>query len=162
MRRRRQSLPADECLSMLQAASSGVLALAGDEGYPYAVPLSFASLPDGTVYFHSATEGHKIDALRHCDKASFCVIGQDEVVPDEFTTYFRSVVIFGRIAIVDNPTERIAALRLLAEKYAHGDEPGFRREIDKDAGRVCILRLTPEQITGKEAIELTAHRLHKT
>ena len=89
MRRRKQQLSESECSAILARGTSGVLALRGDEGYPYAVPLSYV-YDDRKIYFHSAKAGHKIDAIRSCSKASFCVIDQDEVVPEEYTTYFKA------------------------------------------------------------------------
>ena len=91
MRRHRQQLSQGDCAAILSRGTSGVLAVAGDGGYPYAVPLSYV-YQEGTLFFHCAKAGHKLDALRRCSKASFCVIDQDQVVPPEYTTYFRSVI----------------------------------------------------------------------
>ena len=85
MRRKNQQLPRGECCRILEEATSGVLAVSGDDGYPYAVPLSFA-YADGRLYFHVAKSGHKLDALRRNPKASFCIIERDEIVPAEYTT----------------------------------------------------------------------------
>ena len=73
MRRKRQLLSEAETIAMLQSCTSGVLAVQGDDDYPYAVPLSFA-YEDGRLFFHSAQAGHKIDAIERNDKVSFCVI----------------------------------------------------------------------------------------
>ena len=100
MRRKKQVLPEEVCTSILNRGTSGVLALMGDEGYPYAVPMSYV-YDDGKLYFHCAKEGHKLDAVRRCSKASFCVIDQDQIVPEEYTTYFRSVILFGTIRILE-------------------------------------------------------------
>lgn len=80
MRRHRQQLSQWDCAAILSRGTSGVLAVAGDGGYPYAVPLSYV-YQEGTLFFHCAKAGHKLDALRRCSKASFCVIDQDQVVP---------------------------------------------------------------------------------
>ena len=76
-------------------APHGVLAVLGDGGYPYAVPLSFA-YEDGHIYIHCARAGHKLDALRRCAKASFCAVERDDVVPEEFTTRYVSAIAFGQ------------------------------------------------------------------
>jgi len=89
----------DEAVKILQSATSGVLAVCGDDGYPYAVPLSYV-YADGKIYFHSALQGHKIDAIRSNPKVSFCVIDKDDIQPQEFTTYFRSVIVFGKARII--------------------------------------------------------------
>ena len=96
MRRSKQALSPEEMESILLGGTSGVLALQGEGGYPYAVPLSYV-YTGGRFYFHCARAGHKIDAVRHSPKASFCVIGQDQVVPEEYTTYYRSVIAFGAV-----------------------------------------------------------------
>lgn len=153
MRRNRQQLSTEECERILGRCTSGVLALAGDGGYPYAVPLSYV-YADGAIIFHSAVQGHKVDAIRRDSRCSFCVIEQDEVKPAEFTTYFRSVIAFGRIRILETTDEKVQALRLLGRRYSPNDEPGLQHEIDKSLDRVPLLSLDIEHLTGKQAIEL--------
>ena len=153
MRRVRQQLTNEICLEILRNATSGTLAVLDDADYPYAVPLSFV-YTDGIIYFHSAKSGHKIDAIMHHGKASFCVIEKDEIHGDEFTTYFRSVIAFGRITIVSSPGEKLEGAKLLGRKYNPGDEIGLAREIEKGLAHMELLRLDIEHLTGKEAIEL--------
>lgn len=157
MRRFRQELPKPECDAILTAATSGTLALLGDNEYPYAVPISHV-YADGKLYFHSAAAGHKVDAIRNHDKASFCVIAADEVRPSEFTTYFRSVIAFGRIRIVESEEERLRAATLLGERFNPGDAEGLEKEIANGLPRMLVLRLDIEHLSGKEAIELTRSR----
>ncbi len=159
MRRHRQQLSRDACEHILDRCTSGVLALAGDGGYPYAVPLSYV-YADGAIIFHSAVEGHKVDAIRRDSRCSFCVIERDEIKPAEFTTYFRSVIAFGRIHILEDANEKVKALRLLGRRYSPGDEPGLQHEIDNSLDHVLLLRLDIEHLSGKEAIELTKARNH--
>ena len=123
MRRKKQALRPEDCARILAQGTSGVLALLGDDGYPYAVPLSYV-YHEGRVYFHSAMAGHKLDALRRCPKASFCV-----------------------------------AADLLAMKYAPADSNENRAEvIRQEWPRFCMLELSVEHLTGKEAIELMRER----
>ena len=157
MRRNRQQLSRKECERILDRCTSGVLALTGDGGYPYAVPLSYV-YADGSIIFHSAVQGHKIDAIRRDNHCSFCVIEQDEIKPAEFTTYFRSVIAFGRISILETSGEKVQALRLLGRRYSPGDEPGLQHEIDKSLDHVLLLRLDIDHLSGKEAIELVQAR----
>lgn len=156
MRRKRQELSLEETYGIVDQATSGVLALV-DDGLPYAVPLSHARV-GGTIYFHCATEGRKVDALRGCARGSFCVIGQDLVVPERFTTCFRSAVAEGPIRLVDNGEEKLLGLRALGEKFAPGDEAGLKAEVEGALGRVLVLALDIESLTGKESIELTRMR----
>ena len=166
MRRKRQELAPERCIEILQNGTAGVLSVMGDGGYPYGVPLSYA-YKDGKIYFHSAVDGHKIDALRKEEKCSFTVIDQDDIHPDEYTTYFRSVIAFGRMRIFDSMDDIIAGLRILGEKYNPGDHAGLQHEIGKSVAmpggishtRVAVLCMEIEHLTGKEAIELV--RAHK-
>ena len=154
MRRHRQQLSQGDCAAILSRGTSGVLAVAGDGGYPYAVPLSYV-YQEGTLFFHCAKAGHKLDALRRCSKASFCVIDQDQVVPPEYTTYFRSAIAFGTVRVVEDPEEKQNALLLLARRYApEQSQTDHQREIDRFFSNLCIAELTIQHLTGKEAIEL--------
>ena len=105
MRRKRQLLSREDSVRILQEGTSGVLALLGDEEYPYAVPLSYVYQED-KIYFHCARSGHKLDAVKRHAKASFCVVGQDQVVPEKYTTYFLSVVAFGKVRILEKGPDR--------------------------------------------------------
>ena len=161
MRRQGQYLPENEVIDILTNATSGTLALMGDDGYPYAVPMSHL-YRDGKLYFHCAGEGHKIDAVRRCDKASFCVIEQDKVYPEEFTTLFRSVIAFGRIRIMENMEEKIVALRALSDKFSPGFIERRERTIGESISHTCMLEMEIEHVTGKEALALAQNRLQKT
>ena len=158
MRRNKQLLAEDVSREILGRNTSGVLSLLGDEGYPYGVPLSYVLVED-KIFFHCAKTGHKIDAIRSCEKASFCVIDQDKIVSEEYTTYFRSVIAFGRVHILESDEEKRNALRILAGKYS-GDqgEAGIEKEMDKHFANVCMLQFDIEHLTGKEAIELVRMR----
>lgn len=153
MRRKRQELSREECDAVLRAGTSGVLAVHGDDGYPYAVPLSYVY--DGErIWFHCATSGHKLDAILADDKVSFCVVGQDQVVPDKYTTYYKSVIAFGRAHVVDDPDEKLASLRLLGERYNPGQEEALVAEMAKGAAHLHMVRIDIEHLSGKQCIEL--------
>ena len=150
MRRGKQQMTDGENRDVLAKMTSGVLALSGDNRYPYAVPISYV-LHDNLLYFHSAVTGHKIDAVKNGEKASFCVIEQDKVLADKFTTAYRSVIAFGKISLVDNADERLLALRLLTEKYSPNvPEEAVDQAINSGLNRVAILRLEIAYLTGKQ------------
>ena len=104
MRRKNQLLPQEEAEAILRQGTSGVLSLLGDGGYPYGVPLSYV-YHNGKLYFHCAKAGHKLDAIRREGKCSFCVIGQDQVVAEKYTTSVLPVVVTVLVA-----SEEAAAL----------------------------------------------------
>lgn len=157
MRRKRQQLSDEESYAILQKATSGTLALLGDGGYPYAVPISYV-YSEGKLYFHSALSGHKVDAIRSCDRASFCVVAQDDVKPALYTTFFRSVIAFGRIHIVDDEAEKLAAARLLGNRYNPHQDEALQKELENGLARMLVIRLDIEHLTGKESIELVGQR----
>lgn len=157
MRRKKQLLSDAETIAMLESCSSGVLAVLGDDDYPYTVPLSFA-YDDGTIYFHAAPTGHKMDAIQRGDKASFCVIAADDVVPSEFTTYFRSAIAFGRARVVADEEEKRRGLVRLAEKYSPDDLSAADAEIASEWMRTSVIALDIEHLTGKASIELVNAR----
>lgn len=154
MRRNRQAMTAEEIRRILGEGTSGVLALSGDGGYPYAVPLSYVY--DGSrLYFHGARTGHKIDAIRRCEKASFCVVAADDVVPEAYTTRYKSVIVFGRIRILDDEAQIREAINKLALKYYPADSPAHRLEmIRREWAPLCMMEMTVEHMTGKQAKEL--------
>ena len=157
MRRWKQELPIEESYEILKKESCGVLALQGDGGYPYAVPLSYVF--DGKkIYFHSAPMGHKIDAICRDSKASFCVVAEDNVIEEKFTTAFISVIVFGKIHVIEEMAEKRMAIETLGRKYSPGRDKEMAKEIEGSFHRLCIISLTPEHITGKEGIELTNMR----
>ena len=154
MRRKRQQLTEAECIEILIKNTTGVLAVLGDNGYPYAVPLSYV-YDSGSLYFHCAKSGHKLDAIKNCDKVSFCVTDQDLVVPEKYTTYFRSVIVFGRASVVDQEDEIRSAIEKLAVKYNTADSKENRDSvIEKEYKAMCMVKIQIEHMTGKEAIEL--------
>ena len=153
MRRKRQLLSEADTIAMLQSCSSGVLAVQGDDDYPYAVPLSFA-YEEGRLFFHSAKAGHKIDAIERDAKVSFCVIDADDVVQSTFTTHFRSAIVFGRARVLTDDDEKRHALECLARKYSPDYLEAAGPEIEREWKRVCAIELTIEHMTGKAAKEI--------
>ena len=154
MRRKKQLLSNKENIELLEKGTSGVLALLGDNEYPYAVPISYV-YDNSKIYFHGSKMGHKIDAIRKCSKASFCVIAQDEISPEKYTTYFKSVIAFGKIRILEDENEIREAIEKLSIKYHPTDSIENRnQEIAREWKALCMMELSVEHMTGKEAKEL--------
>ena len=157
MRRKNQLLPQEEAEAMLRQGTSGVLSLLGDGGYPYGVPLSYV-YHNGKLYFHCAKAGHKLDAIRREGKCSFCVIGQDQVAAEKYTTLFRSVIAFGQVRVLEDDGEKRTALEALGERFNPGQPESLEKEIAATWNSVCVLELEIEHLTGKEAKELRKRR----
>ena len=149
MIRSRQTLSREACIAVLKQEPRGVLSLLGDGGYPYGVPLDhWYCEEDGKIYFHCGKRGHKIDAIRHCDKASFCVMDQGFRREGEWALNISSVIVFGRISILEDQQEAIRITRALSYKYTQ-DSAFIEREIEQSGANVLVFALTPEHITGK-------------
>lgn len=153
MRRKRQEMSKEKTEAVLAKNTNGVLSVLGEDGYPYGVPVSFA-YQDGCLYFHGAKEGKRIDAIRNNPKVSFTVVDEDTVVSAEYTTYFRSAILFGEAEIVTDEEERRKAFLALAEKYSEKESDESKAAvIERSGGKAVIVRIRPEYMTGKEAIE---------
>ena len=157
MRRSAQELSADECRSILQRCTCGVLSVSGDDGYPYGVPVSYL-YQDNKIYLHCATTGQKLDANSKHDKVSFCVISQDLIVPQQYTTYFLSVILFGRARILTQQEECRRVTEALALKYAPQFKEGLSAELDQKIARLSCVEITIEHMTGKGAAKLLQAR----
>ena len=152
MRRGAQLLDTTLCHKVLSEARRGVLSVLGDEGYPYGLPINFVFDPDagehGSILFHSALEGHKVDALAACSKASFCAMDEGFRNEGEWWWYVHSVVCFGRAQIVEDPQRKHDALAMLAKKYFPPSED-IEGDIAKNGHRINMVELRIEHLTGK-------------
>jgi len=151
MRRSKQALSQEDCLKVLETQKRGTLAVLGDEGYPYAVPIDFF-YRDGKLYFHSAKIGHKMDALRAYDKVSFNVLSDPETAEGDWALWFNSVTCFGRMRIMEDTDEIIAMSRELSARFPIPQQE-LENEISQLRERVGGLELTIEHMTGKRIHE---------
>lgn len=152
MRRFRQQLPETEVIEILEQGNTGILSVVGDDGYPYAVPVNYV-YEDGKIYVHGAREGHKADAIKQCDKVSFCVIDKDEVIPEKLTTKYRSVIAFGRARFLETEDDIFHAAKILGLKY-YDDEAFVEEEIKQEWNGLSCIEIRIEHMTGKEGLEL--------
>ena len=150
MRRKRQQLPEQESIDILKGATSGTLALTGHDGYPYAVPISYV-YSEGKLYFHSAMSGHKIDAIRSCDKVSYCVYDSGHTEGD-WALHFRSVIVFGRAEIVNDHQKALEISRKLSYRFT-SDDTYIENEIRTSGPRVLVFSIEIEHMCGKRVVE---------
>lgn len=149
MRRIKQQITEDECIRILKENHRGVLSMIGDDGYPYGIPLNhYYSEDDGVLYFHCAKKGHKLDAIKTCDKVSFCVYDKGYRKEGEWALNINSVVIFGRMKLVTDEEKTREICINLARKFTD-DEEYLEKELKYSLPNVQCLELIPEHITGK-------------
>ena len=152
LRRFRQEAEKEECIKILTEEKRAVLAVNGDDGYPYAVPINFYYDSDtDKIYFHCAKAGHKLDAMLKDDKVCFTVYNTG-YQKDDWSYYVTSVVVFGRARVMDNEDEKLEKIRLFGMKY-YPSEPEVDEEIRKDFDRVNLIEITVEHMTGKHVHE---------
>lgn len=149
MRRFGQALSQEECIEILKTEPRGVLSVLGDDGYPYGIPMDhWYCEEDGKLYFHGAREGHKIDAIRACDKVSYCVQDEGYRNEGEWALNIRSVVVFGRMHPVTDEETIQRICHNLCKKFTE-DEGYFEKEFAAAGKVVQCLELCPEHMTGK-------------
>lgn len=142
-----------ECIELLTKETRGILSVNGDDGYPYGMPMNhFYNSEDGCIYFHCGKNGHRLDALKNSDKVSFCVCEQGFKEAEDWAYTVRSVIVFGRMQIVDDLTEVSRIARLLSYKFTQ-DEDYIQNEIRQYAKATLLLKLIPEHICGKKVKE---------
>ena len=149
IKRIKQKLSDAECVEILKEEKRGVLSVQGDDGYPYGLPINhYYNDADGCLYFHSGKVGHKIDAIRRCDKASFCAYDQGFRKDGEWALNIKSVIVFGRIEIIEDQETIYDISRKLSYKFTR-DEAYIDQEIARSGPRTLMFRLRPEHMTGK-------------
>ncbi len=149
MRRKKQLLADRECAEILISQKRGALSLIGDDGYPYGIPINFwYDEQNGKICFHGALAGHKIDAIKRCEKASFCVYDEGFAREGEWALNIKSVIAFGKISFVEDAGRAETICRGICEKFTV-DEKYIEDEIAKAKNHVLCLELKIEHITGK-------------
>lgn len=153
LRRIKQQLSNEECITILENEVRGVLSVLGDNGYPYGLPINYYfSKDENKIYFHGSREGHKIDAIKNNDKVSFCVYNKGIQTEGKRGLDFKSVIVFGRIKPIEDREKTIDICRKLSAKFDFGEDY-IEEEIKKFAKFVLCLELTPEHICGKNVNE---------
>jgi nitroimidazol reductase NimA-like FMN-containing flavoprotein (pyridoxamine 5'-phosphate oxidase superfamily) len=147
--RKNKELPPEDCLELLRREKRGVLSVLGDGGYPYGTPMNhFYNDEDGKLYFHCGKIGHRLDALRANDKASFCCIGQGTQIPGSWALQVKSVIAFGRIEIIDDKEQVYDIAARLSRKFTD-DEEYIADEIRRSGPGTLLLAMTIDHICGK-------------
>ena len=147
--RKKQLLSTEECIELLTKETRGILSVNGDNGYPYGMPMNhFYHSDDGGIYFHCGKHGHRLDSLKKSDKVSFCVYEQGSREENDWAYQVRSVIVFGRVEIIEDFNEVCRITKKLCYKFTE-DEEYIQHEIEQFASKTLLLKLTPEHICGK-------------
>jgi uncharacterized protein len=147
MRKSAREIFSEEIIDILNKGEYGVLAAIGENDYAYAVPLSYVYYNE-CIYFHSATEGNKLDNIKYNNKVSFCVVGRTKVLPEEFSTEYESVIVFGRASIIDGDEKR-GTLLAIVDKYSSAFKEEGIHYIDRAFSHTCVVKIEIDKVTGK-------------
>lgn len=151
--RKNKQLSQDECVELLTNETRGVLAVNGEDGYPYAMPMNhFYNPDDGCLYFHCGKKGHRIDSLMRSQKVSFCVCEQGTREDGDWAYCVRSVIVFGKMEFIEDLNQIVPITTALCHKFTD-DEAYIQNEIEHYAKATLLLKLTPEHICGKKIKE---------
>jgi len=147
--RKNKKISMEECIEVLKSETRGVVSVLGDDDYPYGMPMNhFYNEEDGKIYFHCGKYGHRLDALKKHDKVSFCVFDQGYRNEGEWALNVKSIIVFGRMEIIDDPETITDISRKLSYKFTQ-DEAYIEKEIKENLRATLLLALTPEHICGK-------------
>ncbi|MBQ1900027.1 MAG: pyridoxamine 5'-phosphate oxidase family protein [Erysipelotrichaceae bacterium] len=153
IKRVKQALNKEECLEILKKEKRGVLSVLGDDDYPYGMPINHYYDEDThKLYFHGGRYGHKIDAMRRHDKASFCVYGDGFIENDNWYLCFKSVIVFGRIEFIEDKKTIEDMCRKLSYHFTDNAEY-IESEIAKDLNGTLMFSLSIEDMQGKYVTE---------
>ena len=153
MRRGKQAVSEEVCREILRTEGRAVLSVLGDGGYPYGVPVNFVyDEAENTIYLHGSKEGHKIDAIRACDKVSFTTWNQGVLKEGDWAWWVTSVMVFGRAELVDDLERATEKARELALKYYPNAED-VEPELQSGIRHVQLIAIHIEHMTGKQIHE---------
>ena len=153
MRRPKNAIPDEQAKKLLREEKRGVIAMNGDDGYPYAIPINYYYDREAqNIYFHGARAGHKVEAIRACDKVCFTVYGGETIREEAWAPYLRSVVVFGRCRLLEQSPETMALLKRFAMKY-YPEEQLADEEIRQDGAAAQLFEIEIHHLSGKEVQE---------
>lgn len=153
IRKKKNEISTEEAKELLLASRRGVLAVNGDDGYPYAVPINyFYDKANEKIYFHGSRAGHKVDAMKACEKVCFTVVGEEKIKAEAWAPYVKSAVVFGSCHLIEDREDALEKLRRFTMKY-YPDEQTADGAIADYAQAVQMFEITIEHISGKEVQE---------
>ena len=153
IRKKKNEISVDKAKALLHSSRRGVLAVNGDDGYPYAIPINYLYDEENEkIIFHGAKSGHKVDALKKNDKICFAVFGNEAVKEEAWAPFLQSVVVFGRCHLVESQEDAIALVKKFAAKY-YPNMDMVNEEVALSGRAVQMFEIQIEHLSGKEIQE---------
>ena len=153
VRKKKNEISQDEAKNLLRSSRRGVLAVNGDEGYPYAIPINYLyDEENNKIIFHGAKAGYKVDSIKKNDKICFTVFGNETFTEENWAPYLQSVVVFGRCHLVENRDDTVSLVKKFARKY-YPNEDMVNEEIANSGKGVQMFEIKIEHLSGKKVQE---------
>lgn len=138
---------------LIKKSRRGILAVNGDNGYPYAIPINYLYEEESQkIFFHGSKAGHKVDSVKKSDKVCFTVYGNEQIKEETWAPYVQSALVFGRCKLIEDEDRAMKVLKDFAMKY-YPSESMVEEEMKKAAKAVQMFEITIEHISGKEVQE---------
>lgn len=153
IRKKKNEISTDAAKELLRCSRRGILAVNGDNNYPYAIPVNYLYDEEAQkIYFHGSKAGHKVDSLKACDKVCFTIIGNEKIKEESWAPFLQSVVVFGRCHLVEKQEDCIRLIKKLAMKF-YPDERMVDEEVELTGKAVQMFEIEIEYFSGKEVQE---------
>ena len=147
LRKKKRELSKEDTIKVLKEGREGVLSTISENGYPYGIAINYV-YHNNCIYFHCANKGHKLDNISQNNKVSFFVNSNITIIPQDFTTHYKSAVVFGRTFITTDDEKRDAIIAI-GEKYSHPHMEEGLKYIDKAINTLTIVKIEIDHLTGK-------------
>lgn len=148
-RKDREITDIEECKSIIRNNKLGFLSTISEDNTPYVVPLNY--FYDGeNIYFHSATEGHKVDNIKKNPKVCFCVVGDHEIVLEKFTTKYESAIIYGNAVVIEDFQEKVDILNGFMKFLGREVDVTKHYKSEVIDNKTLIVKINVDKITGKK------------
>lgn len=147
LRKKKRELSKEDTIKVLKEGREGVLSTISENGYPYGIAVNYV-YHNNCIYFHCANKGHKLDNISQNNKVSFFVNSNITIIPQDFTTHYKSAVVFGR-AFITTDDEKRDAIIAIGEKYSHPHMEEGLKYIDKAINTLTIVKIEIDHLTGK-------------
>lgn len=153
VRKKANEISASLAKDLIKKSRRGILAVNGDNGYPYAIPINYLYEEESQkIFFHGSKVGHKVDAIKNSDKVCFTVYGNEQIKEEAWAPYLQSAIVFGRCKLIEDEDRAMEVLKDFAMKY-YPSASMVEEEMNKVAKATQMFEITIEHISGKEVQE---------
>ena len=151
MRRQDLALSAEESLTLVDQVQFAVLSLVDEAGRPYGVPLDYVRR-GMALYFHGAREGRKVRAMQQNPWGCAVIIGENEIIPEKLGRHYKTVIVEGKIELIDDPDEKRRVMTWVVERKSPDYMDRGQKVIEKMLDRVLVYKMNMEVVSGKHGL----------